>query len=484
MVETSGIGIRFAHRRGVPHLRFLLVLAPLATPVTALAEPAVAPTEVPAAKQSSQTSTAPTAASTTPPPATLAAASTLSLAEALRTLDAESLELELAVARVEQARALTREANAGLRPSLAGTGSYVRNNDEVELRVGDLLAQLPGAPSMPNVVIQPLDAWSATATLRVPLFAPTAWHDVRAAEASEEAAKGAVEVTRMGMRSALANLAHGAAALEEVVAAAERAIELADQQVKSAERRVQAGTTAPLDVLRARAERVRRESDLARARADLERARLQLGVLLGRAEPVRITVPATPADSASPSSTESVVERRPEFRVIEARTQAGEAMRSSANSRFLPQLHANASIFASDEPYPTGDNTGWRVAVELTIPLYDGGFRYGKRDEAEAVLRLARLETAQKRLAVQQEVKDAEREIAVATERLRLAEARVGLARDAAASAQRSFVAGIATSLDVLDANDKLFQAEVALAGERARRAQAQVELARASGTL
>jgi outer membrane protein TolC len=45
-------------------------------------------------------------------------------------------------------------------------------------------------------------------------------------------------------------------------------------------------------------------------------------------------------------------------------------------------------------------------------------------------------------------------------------------------------VVGLSTSLDVLDANDKLFQAEVALAAEKARKAQARVELERALGTL
>jgi outer membrane protein TolC len=118
------------------------------------------------------------------------------------------------------------------------------------------------------------------------------------------------------------------------------------------------------------------------------------------------------------------------------------------------------------------------------VPLYDGGLRYGTRREADAAIQLAHTEAAQQRLHIQQEIADAEREIRVADERLRLAQARAQLARDAAASAQRSFTVGITSSLDVLDANDKLFQAEVALAAERARKAQARIELERARGAL
>jgi outer membrane protein TolC len=209
-----------------------------------------------------------------------------------------------------------------------------------------------------------------------------------------------------------------------------------------------------------------------------------MGVLLGKAERVRVTAPIETSAEPPKVSTEAAFEHRAELKVVEAQQAAGESMRKSANSRFLPQLSATGSIFASDEPYPTGDKTGWRVAVELTIPLYDGGFRYGKRREADAAIALANTQAAQKRLQIRQEIADAEREIRVADERLRLAETRAQLARDAAASAQRSFTVGLTSSLDVLDANDKLFQAEVALAAERAKKAQARIELARARGTL
>lgn len=447
--------------------RTLLLLAPLvaATPAIAAAEGEPTPSET-HAQQGPET------------------IPSLTLEQAYARLDADNLDLAAARARADRAAAVAEGASAPLRPTLTGTGSYVRNNEEVALRIGGFLAQVPGAPNVPDVVIQPLDAWSAAGTLRVPLFVPTAWHDSDAAQAGEQAARSSAVVARQRARATLASLAYGALALEEVVAAAEEAIDLADQQVRSAGRRVQAGTAAPLDVMRAEAEKVRRESDLSRARADLERARLAMGVLLGKAEPVRITAPVETAPPNAPVSAEAAFERRPELQVVAAQAAAGESMKKSANARFLPQLYATGSIFTSDEPYPTGENTGWRVAVELSIPLYDGGFRYAKRREADAEVRLAQTDAAEKRLQIRQEIADAEREIRVADERLRLAETRAKLASDAAASAQRSFDVGITSSLDVLDANDKLFQAEVSLAAERARKAQARIELERARGAL
>ncbi len=410
---------------------------------------------------------------------------TLTVERALARLDTDNPDLLASRARAAQAAARVRQAGAGLRPKLIATGSYVRNNKEVSVGLGALSSVFPGAPSMPNVVIQPLDAWTATGMLKVPLFAPTAWYDVDTAQAAAEASDATTEVAKQRARAGLLQLVYGTRALEEVVSAAERAIELASRQVTSAERRVAAGTAAPLDVLRAKADLVQRESDLANAKSDLERAQLSIGVLLGEAVPVHVAAPEVDQQAKpTPADVQAAQQRRSEFEVIDAQTRAGEAMLNSAKARMWPELSATGAVFASDEPYPTGDKTGWRVSVDLTIPLYDGGFRYGKREEAEATLQLARSEAQKQRLAVRQEVTLAEGDVSLAAERLRLAETKVALAQDAAASAERAFNVGVVSSLDVLDANDRLFQAEVALAAERARAARANIELRRALGTL
>jgi outer membrane protein TolC len=133
-------------------------------------------------------------------------------------------------------------------------------------------------------------------------------------------------------------------------------------------------------------------------------------------------------------------------------------------------------------PFPTGDKTGWNATADLSWPLYDGGFRYGKRRQAEAALAGARAALEQQRVDVAREVKDAARGVEVAQERLRLAEKQNELAQETAQSAQRSFDAGLAGSLDVIDANDRAFQAEVGLAGARAQLGVALASLDRAMG--
>lgn len=411
----------------------------------------------------------------------------LSLDEALGQLDERSLALHQARARSEEASAVARQAMAPLLPSLVATGSYTRNADDARLDLGSVLQPLapPGVTlSAPEIVLQAKEQFSAGAALRVPLVVPSGWWDLAAALDAARAAGATADAVRLQLRTAFVQAAHLAAAAEEVVGASELAVESASEHERSAARRVAAGTSAPLDHLRAQTERIRRESDLARARADLGRARLALGILLGRAEPVRVAVPAAAAGALPEPSplVETALGRRPELAAARAQTEAAGAQVDSAWARLAPQLSGTLSAFASDVPYVTGETSGWRASLDLTWALYDGGFRYGKRRQATAQLAAAQAAAEGARLQVIQEVQDGSRDVAVATERLRLAEQQRKLAADAAASAKRSFEAGVASSLDVVDANDRLYQADVGLADGRARLGIARAALSRATG--
>ena len=87
-----------------------------------------------------------------------------------------------------------------------------------------------------------------------------------------------------------------------------------------------------------------------------------------------------------------------------------------------------------------------------------------------------------RRLSIRREVQDARRDLQVAVEQLRLAHAQLDLAGDSAASIRRSFDAGVASSLDVIDANDRLYLADSGLAAARARLALARLALQLALG--
>jgi outer membrane protein TolC len=410
---------------------------------------------------------------------------TLSLEEALRELDAKNLSLAQARGRVEEAAGLFRQALAPALPTITAAGSYTRNSDEATAPVGRLLSALnPAGAPVPDLVIQPREVLAASGTARIPLVVPSTWADAAAARSAQRAAAASAEAVRLDLRAALVQAAWAASASEDVVGASERAVASAEEQARSAEAALEAGTGVPLSVLQARTEAVKRRSDLARARADLGRAQLALGVLLGRAEPLRIPLgaPAAPPALDAHAVAEEALGRRPEVRAQAAEVESAERQLTSARLRHLPQLSASASAFRQDAPLPTGKEDGWRVTVDLTASLYDGGARYGRARQARGALARARAALEAERVAVRQEVEDAARDVGVAAERLHLAQDQVKLASEAAATARRSFAGGVASSLDVLDANDRLYQSEVGLAEARARLGGALAALDRAAG--
>jgi len=408
-------------------LPIALLLAPLLA--SAAAAPASSGTRAASAPAAAAPASAapPTAAPATPE--TAAGPRALSIEEALGDLDRQNLTLAQARARAEEARGLERQALAAALPTLGVTGSYTLNSDEVRAPIGELVAAVnPAAPPQPDLLIQPRHLLSVTGTARVPLVAPSAWADVAASRSARRAADASADAVRLGIREALLRAAWGAVSGEEIVAASERAVASAGEQVRLAQRALAAGTGVPLSVLQAQTESVKRESDLVRARADLDRARLAVGVVLGRAEPVRIALPPprSPPLLDPRALSEEAASRRPELRATASQVESNERQRTSAWLRLSPQLSVSASAFAQSEPLPTGKEQGWRFTADLSWQLYDGGFRYGRVRQAEGAVAEARAAAEAQRVSVAQEVQDSARDVGYQSE-VGLADARARL---------------------------------------------------------
>ena len=422
-------------------------------------------------------------ATVTPPPVAVE----LTLDAALAELDRQNLTLAQARDRARAASAVVTQVASPLVPTVTASGQYLRNRDQLSIHPG---VSIPGLPPVAiaglppgGTTIQPLEQFSGTLSVRIPLVVPTSWFDVSQARGASRAADASAEAVRLQLRAGFAQAAYSALAAEEVVVAAEQALADAAELTRSAQRRVQAGTSAPLDTLKARTDEVSRRSDLVAARAAVDRARLALGVLLGREGPVRVTAPELgPAPPPAGADGREAPSRRLEVVALRSQVEAAEAGVRASWARLAPQLSLSGAAYAADVPYPTGKKDGWRLTLDLTWQLWDGGLQLGKRRQAEAAADEARAAVEAERLAVLQEAQDTSRDLVVAREQLDLADQRRALAAETAASARRSFEAGVASSLDVIDANDRLFTAGVNLAAARARLAQSSIAVDHALG--
>jgi len=406
-------------------------------------------------------------------------AKSMELADALAELDRQNPTLEEARARAAAALGVVRQAASPLLPTAGATGGYARNSAQA-------VVTFPAIPGLPkgSLYIQPLEAWAVGGSLRVPLVVPEAWFALGAAREAALAAAASADATRLSLRATFIETAWVAWAGEEIVAASERALADAREQAESARRQVQVGTATPLSVLQAETAATRRESDLVAARSETSRARIAVGVLLGRSEPVIVSMPPPrpPQVFDLPALTGQALQDRPELRAQAALVRSYEKQVDSAFWRIAPEISASGSAFAQSVPYPTGQKDGWRVTVDLAWTLYDGGYRYGLARQAEAQVDEAKAADVQARLSVVQEVQNAARDVEVARQRLVLAQRERATAAEAAASARRGFQEGISSSLDVLAANTSLFEADVQVADSGARLGGALAALDRAIG--
>ena len=117
----------------------------------------------------------------------------------------------------------------------------------------------------------------------------------------------------------------------------------------------------------------------------------------------------------------------------------------------------------------------WTIAGVLSIPIFDGGVKYGAlRDtRAQADQSVQRLEAARRGATI--EVVQARRSVDVADESRRVAERARDLARETERLSRVSFQAGTGTSLDLIESGRRLREAESQLALQEFNLVQARI---------
>lgn len=414
----------------------------------------------------------------------------LSLDEAMAAMEAHHPGLARAEAQQAQVAAAKVVALSATLPTLSANGSYTRNNEEASLDLGPLfeilgqVAAMTGqeAPVAPDpMVLQPLSSLTAGASLRVPLVVPSAWVGINAAGHSLDAADASLAATQSNLRATAMMAIWGEAAAEAFVVAQVASVDRARQLVQTAENSVKNGNTAPLALLQAQTDLARREGDALQAQANLDKARIAVGVALGQNGPVAVDLPATTTAEVE-AVLEVALSHRGEILAAQAQVEAAQRQLLAIRLGALPTVSGGFNVFASSEPYVTGENTGWKASVDLNWLLVQGGLRSGNAQKAEAALADAEAALDAIKLQVTQQFENAQVDMRVARQRLEVAGRQRQLAEEALRVAQHSFDAGLGDATPVLDALDRLDLARASEIDAQARVGMAQVSLQAAVG--
>ncbi len=407
----------------------------------------------------------------------------------------EAVEMAAApggAARLELAREAARAAEARKRQALGPLLPNVDGNYTFRSFTNNLAAfgiQFPAVPGIAfPVFVGPIDVQDARLTAAQSVFDLAAIRRWQAAKAQARAAAADREEALVQTRAAAARAYLNAVRAEAALEAARANEALAERILQLAERQKEAGTGTGIEMTRAAA--VLEQERQRRIAAEEERAAARLALLrVVNADldaELELTdrmeyAPAEIPDAAR--ALEAARTLRPELQAQAERERAARLSASAARWERLPSARAFGDygvIGRTGSVYLPTRTAG----VQVAVPLWDGGRRDARRAEAQAQQRAEEIRT-------RDAARQVEMEIRLALEALRSAEAQAVAARAAFEQARRELeqaerrvAAGVATPLEVTEAQARLARSREAVVGATFRQRAARIELGAAVGNL
>jgi len=392
---------------------------------------------------------------------------------------ADNQNLRAAVARVDEARAVARVSHSELFPELSLNPSFRR-----ERTSGNLPTPIPiDVPSAHfNTYSVPFDL-----SYEVDL-----WGRVRR---SFEAAQAQAEASVSDYQNVLLTLTADVAvnyflirALDSEIAALKQTVTLRSESVRILSGRFENGTIPEIDLAQARTELATAKTELAdvtRQRAETVHA---LALLCGKpASSFEIaegreetSPPVVPAGLPS-----SLLERRPDIARAERSLVARNAQIGVARAAYFPALRLTGQggyLSARADVLFTGESSIWSFGPRVSLPLFNAGRTAAEVKQAEASYREALAEYRQSVLTAFKEVEDSLAQITLRDEQgAAQAEALASAAR-VTDLARARYEAGVASYLELMDAERNLLQQERRQAQIEGQRFVAGVRLIKALG--
>jgi len=365
-------------------------------------------------------------------------------------------DIRLAVARVEEAEGLLREAHATLLfPLVNGNAGVNRGRNP--------------ANDPPTATIYSIGLSTS--------FEVDLWGRLRRAERSTRdnllASRYGRDTVALTLAATIARTYFAALSLDSQYSASLEILKAADESLTLARRRAQGGIATDLDVYQAGS----LKSQAAAQAKEIERQRAaivhQLGVLTGRLD-VSVanrdvaTLPIPPLPPAGLPS--QLLERRPDVTQAEAALMAATERIGIARAAQFPTLTLTASLGRASPELSNlfaSKASVWNVGAGLVGPILDGGRYAARTDQAIA-------QAKQAEATYQRAVENAFRDVADALSNVRLAADqetdladRVTQARNALRLAQLRYDRGYSAYLEVLDAQRTLNDAQLAFIRNR-----------------
>jgi outer membrane protein TolC len=409
----------------------------------------------------------------------------LNLDEAVRRGLAFNLGVIGATELEHGARAVQREARARLLPDL--TGTITAAAEQVSLATLGLQSAKGLPPGFQfGRVLGPFHFFEAGAVLSQRVFDLTAIRNYRATSEIRTAA----ELSARDNRD-LVVLAVGGSYLEVVASAAR--VDSARAQVETARavfaqatRQNEAGVNARIDVDRSQVELQTQRLRLISLETDLATQKLALGRIIGLPPGQEITLTTTVeyAPGHEPSLRDALASafaNRGDLQAADAQVRAARQARDAAKAQNVPTFAVNGTYAVAGET-PPQSNGVFSVFATVDFPIWRGGRIQADVAAADAAYAQRRAEYEDVRGRVDVEVRTAFLRLAATNEQMAVAESNRTLAQSTLRQARDRFAAGVADTVEVVQAQESVAKAEQDYIASLHAHSLAQLTVARATG--
>ena len=402
----------------------------------------------------------------------------LPLSDALETARRGNPDLAIALERVRQADNNVLRAWAAVKPTLTANASDTHNSYN-SITFDTTFKPVPGNPN----------AQAASLNFNWNIFNLRALPALQSAYQQIDVAKLTETQQRRELLLSVASTYYSGLALRELAIVAARQARATRDHAVDAQARYEAGLVQLSAALRARIDYLRADQETRRAQFNYEASKSQLAALLDRHDTAFELAPPETAPPEIQGAFRDLVEKalaeRPEMAAARANEEIAARLKTDAWAQFLPTLALSANArYNNPATTFTGDKSTWSIAVAITLPLYDGGFRYVALKDADSQMRQAKAQTRGEAARIEDELRRAQLDLASARSLRDEAEATLAVSRENERLVRAQFEAGTASQVEVSDAEAALFQSESAALQQRLAVQIAALRLAKSVGAF
>lgn len=379
---------------------------------------------------------------------------------------------------VNRAHGARWDALADLLPHVSGEVNQTR-------QVINLAAFGFSLPDMPSIV-GPFNVFDARVSVSQPVLDLRAIHDARAASLSEHAERLGVRSARDLVTLVAVNLYLEAVAASSRIDVAHAQLETAEALLRQANDLKASGLVAGIDVLRAEVQVQNQRQRVIVAENGFDKAKLQLARAIGLPPGQEVTlVDKIPYAPLPPVSLETALkdayDNRADYLAARDRLAAAEAAARAARSERLPTVTVDADYGTLGQEASTARAT-YTLGATVHVPIFEGGRLQGRRVSTEAEVRQRRAELEDFRGRIDLDVRTALLDVRAAAQQLEAAQTAVSLATQELEQARDRFAAGVASNIEVTQAQESVATASETYIASLYNHNLAKATLARAVG--